>query len=422
MKSYFHNRKSFTLIELLVVLAIVAILSVVVIMTLNPAELLKQARDSTRLSDLSTLNTALAAYSADVANGFMGSSTKVYVSIPDTSPTCANLGLPALPTSTIVYTYSCVTATSTRLTNGQGWIPVNLSNISFGSPLSALPIDPINTTTSGQYYTYVSGASFILTAIPESTKQKTVLSTNPNIPNYPGVIAVGNNTSLSPLYNSSGLVGYWKFDEGSGTVAKDNSGQGNDGTWYGSAGHYVTGQMAYGGNFGGTTSDYVTVGSQASLSMTRYTVSAWVNIPSSLPSAGNYVLIYRRDASTWNYANYITGVYADNQGANAGKIFLTHIRPSTANDTLVGNFDFRGKGWQHWVAVYDGGRMYMYVNGILDSSVAAGDPSTAGTQILSFGREPLIGGMYFLGKMDDVRIYNRAYSAAEVSALFNATK
>src|SRR5512140_2567136 len=91
------SRKSFTLIELLIVLALVAILSVVVILTLNPSELIKQARDSTRLSDLSTLNTALGAYNADVNNGFMGTSTVVYVSIPDTTSTCANLGLPSLP-------------------------------------------------------------------------------------------------------------------------------------------------------------------------------------------------------------------------------------------------------------------------------------------------------------------------------------
>ena len=49
------RRESFTLIELLVVLALVAILSVVVILTLNPAELIKQARDSNRLSDLPQL-------------------------------------------------------------------------------------------------------------------------------------------------------------------------------------------------------------------------------------------------------------------------------------------------------------------------------------------------------------------------------
>src|SRR5271156_6624921 len=56
------NKKGFTLIELLVVIAIIAILSVVVILTLNPAELLRQSRDSDRISDLCTLRTALALY------------------------------------------------------------------------------------------------------------------------------------------------------------------------------------------------------------------------------------------------------------------------------------------------------------------------------------------------------------------------
>jgi prepilin-type N-terminal cleavage/methylation domain-containing protein len=54
-----HNRHDFTLIELLVVIAIIAILSVIVILTLNPAQLLMQARDSNRISDMSTLNDAL---------------------------------------------------------------------------------------------------------------------------------------------------------------------------------------------------------------------------------------------------------------------------------------------------------------------------------------------------------------------------
>lgn len=42
-----NRRNSFTLIELLIVVAIVAILAIVVVLTLNPAELLKQSRDST---------------------------------------------------------------------------------------------------------------------------------------------------------------------------------------------------------------------------------------------------------------------------------------------------------------------------------------------------------------------------------------
>src|SRR6185437_16819322 len=62
-----NNRKGFTLIELLVVIAIIAILAVVVVLTLNPAELLRQARDSNRTSDFATLKSALGLYGADVS-------------------------------------------------------------------------------------------------------------------------------------------------------------------------------------------------------------------------------------------------------------------------------------------------------------------------------------------------------------------
>ena len=55
----------FTLIELLVVIAILAILAVAVVLVLNPAEFVRQSRDSARLQDLSTLNKALVLYQVD---------------------------------------------------------------------------------------------------------------------------------------------------------------------------------------------------------------------------------------------------------------------------------------------------------------------------------------------------------------------
>ena len=54
-----NKKKGFTLIEFLVVIAIIAILAVVVVLTLNPAELLRQARDSNRVSDFATFKSAI---------------------------------------------------------------------------------------------------------------------------------------------------------------------------------------------------------------------------------------------------------------------------------------------------------------------------------------------------------------------------
>jgi prepilin-type N-terminal cleavage/methylation domain-containing protein len=139
--------KGFTLIELLIVVGILAILSVVVLLTLNPAQLLQQSRDATRISDLATLNSALSLYLADVAS-------------PDLDG-AGNIGCGAHSSSTM--SGLCTTGgrftgsgswavTTSRASDGTGWIPVNFTLISSGSPLPQIPVDPVNTAT--YFYAY----------------------------------------------------------------------------------------------------------------------------------------------------------------------------------------------------------------------------------------------------------------------------
>jgi uncharacterized protein (TIGR02145 family)/prepilin-type N-terminal cleavage/methylation domain-containing protein len=162
-------KKAFTLIELLVVIAILAVLAAAVVLVLNPAEMVKGARDTTRLADLNNINKAFTLLQGDVANASYGSSSVIYTSLPDTSPTCVNLGLPTLPTG---WSYNCVSSSTLTKANGTGWIPVDFTQFSAGSILSKLPIDPVNATSSNLYYTYIKG-SWKLSAGLESQKQKT---------------------------------------------------------------------------------------------------------------------------------------------------------------------------------------------------------------------------------------------------------
>jgi prepilin-type N-terminal cleavage/methylation domain-containing protein len=156
------QKKGFTLIELLVVIAIVAILAVVVVLTLNPAELLKQARDSNRISDLNTVKSALSVYLADVASPVLGVAGACYLSASTTN-SLANCGFQG--------TYATVVSSTNRGVSGSGWIPVNLSAMSSGAPFGQLPVDP----TAGNVYVYRYVASttsntFKMMATLESAK------------------------------------------------------------------------------------------------------------------------------------------------------------------------------------------------------------------------------------------------------------
>ncbi|MBP6855895.1 MAG: type II secretion system protein, partial [Candidatus Pacebacteria bacterium] len=158
-----YDKKSFTLIELLIVIGILAILVAAVFIVLNPFEYLKQSRDSKRITDLASLDKALAFMEAQGATSF-GDSNVIYVSIPDTSETCNNLGFDTVDG----WTYHCVTPSNLTNIDGTGWVPVNF-NSSGIAPISKLPIDPVNNTSTGLYYTYVAG-SYELTALLESVK------------------------------------------------------------------------------------------------------------------------------------------------------------------------------------------------------------------------------------------------------------
>lgn len=166
-------KKGFTLLELLIVIGILAILAAVVTVVLNPAELLKQARDSQRVSDLASLNSALGMYTADVATLSLGTSGNCYI-----YGTATTTGCGGRHGSTGTATPN---ATSSRVVDGTGWIPVNFGVISSGSPLPTLSIDPSNGTT--YYYSYApntASSTYELNALFESVKYKDTLNLDGN--------------------------------------------------------------------------------------------------------------------------------------------------------------------------------------------------------------------------------------------------
>lgn len=157
------QQKGFTLIELLIVIAIIAVLSVVVVLTLNPAELLRQARDSARVSDMSSMESALSLFMAD--GGTFGTAGCYTVS-STFGANCTALGFATNGSAVTI-------ATTSRAINGTGWIPVNFASSSTGAPFGTLPVDPTNNASYFYAFAVGSSSTYKLNARMESTKYST---------------------------------------------------------------------------------------------------------------------------------------------------------------------------------------------------------------------------------------------------------
>jgi prepilin-type N-terminal cleavage/methylation domain-containing protein len=172
------NKKGFTLIELLIVIAILAVLMSVIVITINPAEMLKKSRDSRRVSDLDALRTALILYLSENLNGFPSAAASyAYISVPQatagttTAPYCGGTGKSCYATTTANY----------KNIDGTGWIPLNFKGLTFAAPLSALPTDPTNSTSSSLYYIFCASSSltsFELNANFESSAYQALRGTD----------------------------------------------------------------------------------------------------------------------------------------------------------------------------------------------------------------------------------------------------
>ncbi len=141
-----RTAKGFTLVELLIVIAILAILAAATAVVLNPGELLAQARDAQRSSDLNSLQTAIGLYMSQATTPSLGAGAA--------GGRCtADPGAGNGPFSTA----TCSDIVTARTVAGSGWVDVNFASLATGTTIATLPIDPTNSTD--YFYAYKSQAS-----------------------------------------------------------------------------------------------------------------------------------------------------------------------------------------------------------------------------------------------------------------------
>ena len=219
--------------------------------------------------------------------------------------------------------------------------------------------------------------------------------------------------------NTSGLGGWWKFDETSGTSAADASGGGNNGTLVNTP-TWVAGKINNALELASAFSQRVTVPYNASFNVNSFTVSAWFY---NSDTSGTYGIFGTR---TGGDNTFDLKIQSQTNGINFqadlgnGTTWLS----TSLNVGSLGTATCPRNAWNHVAYAIDNvaQKVYIYINSVLyppSPYTISGTPLLMKSgQTMTIGLDTA-GGAYFNGKLDDVRVYNRALSAGEIADIYN---
>ena len=209
------------------------------------------------------------------------------------------------------------------------------------------------------------------------------------------------------------LVGYWRLDDGAGSVtAFDSSGRGNEGMLHGldTASAWVTGRSQ--GALAIAHNGWVQVAASASIDAIsdRLTVSAWVNWEGTIDA---WATALSRQIGTG-----VDQYYHLSLGMDGHPTFLvTADGFATPHATQLAEMGV----WTHIAGTYDGATARMYVNGVeVDSAPLTGAFPADTTPVILGGNGNDASGVateLFPGRIDELMLYARALSAAEIGQL-----
>jgi chitodextrinase len=224
------------------------------------------------------------------------------------------------------------------------------------------------------------------------------------------VSVVGLDRAAAP---TNGLIGYWRFDETSGTTALDSSTGGHPGTlsngptWTpGKVGNAVLFDASDNGNDADDPRVVLGTGFDVVL---PFTISAWVR-PQSY--ADHRAIFSKRDS--YSSANMRFQWTLD---SGSGRVEV-----GRSGSTRTFNYGPPLNTWTHLAVVLTSSSVDLYVNGQLEQSrtgITLGTDATANTVIGNTGEsQPGGDGDPFEGAIDELRVYNRALTTQEVTSLF----
>jgi len=225
-------------------------------------------------------------------------------------------------------------------------------------------------------------------------------------------------------YNDGRPIAYWKFDKGEGGTAYDYSGNGNNGIiypgtsgantststmWSNGSNGKVNGSLDFDG-----TDDYVEVASDQVLNVDYVTVSLWAKSD----VAGS---VYSNSANLLNKLNTNAGTYAFYlEQANDKITFQVRLDGSESTQRYVYANNTLDTSWHHYVGVYDGEKVKLYIDGELqeDTNSISGSIDKDNSGVLRIGTHPT-NSYNFNGQIDEIKIWNYPLTSEEVKKEYN---
>ncbi|OGI15190.1 hypothetical protein A3K63_03620 [Candidatus Micrarchaeota archaeon RBG_16_49_10] len=240
------------------------------------------------------------------------------------------------------------------------------------------------------------------------------------LPKTPPILTLSNGTDS---VNSSGLVGYWRLEAfNSNNITEDYSGYGNNGI----GGNFQTDPASVtAGKFGNAVEfdgvdDYINIGNVLNTSQTSFTVEAWAK--PNMPNATAWENAIVRDiggidgtpvilAFTLYQGNGLAGIYGNPSFGLC--LWNTTGGGACAGTNKTGMYD----QWHHVVGVYNktNSSVHIYING---TQYGANPYYGIVNDTISPASINIYGVRAFNGTIDEVRIWNRALSPAEIAMLY----
>ncbi|MEI7792050.1 MAG: DUF2341 domain-containing protein [Candidatus Berkelbacteria bacterium] len=233
---------------------------------------------------------------------------------------------------------------------------------------------------------------------------------------------------------SNGLVAEYKMNEASWTT----NGPVLDSTTNGANGINTranttdTGKFGRGGDFNATNTSYVALPAAVTSGLNKFTISMWVNETQAGPVNDDRTLI--GNFSTSNEGSLRVTSRGGRLGMLASKMNSSYLNTANTFDgtgvSSTGTYSISNNKWNHVVVVADGMQISLYANSEADGKMIhlGSSPADRGLTALSMYlgaqnyNNSIPAASYYTGKIDDVRIYNRALSDAEIGILDQASE